>query len=298
MGKEYIIMRINSITAVNFNLKNNAAKSTKSYFISNQIMSNDSVSFTSRAISLSATEKLTTFALDYLKQKGFHEGQKILLTGESKYLPVMNTICAEAYKQGSGRIKYKVIEPELESLKKKYNVTNEIFDYEKKEIQDLENDGALFINLDKESDLYKRIGLSKKEINVELEKISPKIPQNITRLFKINPQEIFRTAMDIHEGQPVRIYAEREHLPFVLKLADWLYSQNKTKKVFVDFADDSELNLLKYAKEEVLDQCPQSTINLYKEDYEKDVANLVLEGEDPKRYAGISSERIIRKIVH
>ena len=40
----------------------------------------------------------------------------------------------------------------------------------------------------------------------------------------MNPKEIFKTALDVHEGEPVLISGEREHLPYIVEMVDYLYS--------------------------------------------------------------------------
>ena len=77
-----------------------------------------------------------------------------------------------------------------------------------------------------------------KDVKAELEKIYPPIPKNVRNEFKMNPKEIFKTALDVHEGEPVLISGEREHLPYIVEMVDYLYSKNKTKLVDVTFTDD------------------------------------------------------------
>ena len=290
-------MNLNRISLSNFT-KNNINKennnSNRYYGLNSaSALKADTVSFSSKNNKLTPTEKLTKVANEILDENNFEPGQKIRISGDSKYLPLMNALSAEAYKKDSGKVVYNVIEPEIEALKKKYKI-NESFDYEKKELNDLKDSGALFINLD-EKDYYKKAGLSKSEIKSELEKISTAVPKDVQKLFKIKPEEIFKDALDIKKGQPVRIRGEREHLPLIVKLADWLYSENDTKLIDISMTDDNNLNLLKYGNEKLLEEYPQSLVDKEKESYEKDIAYLILDGEDPNRYEGIPSEKIVKQ---
>lgn len=269
----------------------NNEKSTFGLKMSESIKS-DSISFTSK-VRISSAEKLTKYATKLLEEHGLKENQKVHITGGSKYLPLMNALSAQSYKNGSGLVSYKVIEPEIEALKSKYNIT-ETFDFEKKEISDLKTSNALFINLEDSVNHYKNAQLTKSEIKTELDKIRTIVPKSVQNLFKISPKEILKDALDMHEGQPLAIRCEREHLPFVEKIVDWAYSKNNTKLVNITIADDNRINMLKYAKESVLEEVPNVSRDMEQEFYDKDVAYLVLDGADPKRLDGIPSDRIVK----
>ena len=257
-----------------------------------EAIKSDIVSFTSN-VKYSSAEKLTNYAVKILEENGLKENQKVHITGNSKYLPLMNALSAEAYKKGSGLVSYRVIEPEMEALKKKYNIF-ETFDFEKKEINDLKESKALFINLDDDVNHYQKAKLSKSEIKTELDKVRTVVPKSVQKLFLISPKEILKDALDMHEGQPLAIRCEREHLPMVEKLVDWAYSKNDTRLVNVAIADYNRVNMLKYAKESVLEEVPNVSKDMEQEFYDKDVAYLVLDGADPKRLDGIPSHRIVK----
>ena len=144
------------------------------------------------------------------------------------------------------------------------------------------------------ADPYNLANIRYAEAKEEVIKLAPQIPKFIRDKFLINPEEIFKTAMDIHPGQPVYITGEREHLPYILKLVKYLYTQNDTKLVEVDIPSESTKNMYRFAREEFLDYVPPSYIAREKEFLEKDVAFLHLEGRDPDRFLGIESDRIIR----
>ena len=252
----------------------------------------DTISFTG---SITPTDKMQVYATTLLEKSGLKQDQPVYIEADSKYLPFMNVLAQEAYKKGSGYVKIVAKEPELEKLKEKYNITAK-FDYQKEEEKEFAN--ALKFNFNDENNPYKNSGLKNNEIKSEIEKIYPPIPKIIRNQFKIKPEEIFKTALDIHEGEPVLINGEREHLPFIVNMVDYLYSKNKTELVDVKFNDENivlDKNLLLYGKDELLEQVPQSRVNADKEYYEKDVARLFLDGDDPSRLDGVDSKRIVKR---
>lgn len=258
----------------------------------NNTMKADSVVFTG---SITPSDKMAVYATQLLTESGLKENQPVYLEADSKYLPFMNVLAQEAYKKGSGYVKVVAKEPELEALKKKYNITEE-FDYKKQERNEFEN--GLKLSFNDKNDPYKKSGLKDFEVKSELEKIYPPIPKNIRTQFKMNPEEIFKTALDVHKGQPVIINGEREHLPYIVEMVDYLYSKNGSKIVDVAFSDEHivrDARLLKYGKEELIDQIPQSRVDGDKECFEKDVARLFLDGEDPNALDGIDSKRIVKR---
>ena len=101
----------------NYNSQTNKKSNTFNLKMSEPIKV-DTISFSAKS-QLTSAEKLKNYAIKLLDEHYFKEGQKIHITGDAKYLPLINAISAEAYKKGSGLISYKIIEPELETLKKK-----------------------------------------------------------------------------------------------------------------------------------------------------------------------------------
>ena len=253
-------------------------------------MKADEVSFSG---SVTPSDKMSVYAVRLLDESGLKENQPVYIEADSKYLPFMNKLAEEAYKKGSGLVHVEAKEPELEKLKEKYDITEE-FDYKKEKREEFK-DGLKF-TFDETNDPYKKAGVKDFEVKAELEKIYPPIPKNVRNEFKMNPEEIFKTALDVHEGEPVLISGEREHLPYIVEMVDYLYSKNKTKLVDVTFTDDSDKALLKYAKDDVLEHVPQSRINADKEYYEKDTARLFLDGEDPHFLEDVDSNRIVKKM--
>ena len=131
----------------------------------NQILKSDTVSFTG---SVKPSDKMAVYATKLLAESGLKEDQPVYLEADAKYLPFMNVLAQEAYKKGSGYVKIVAKEPELENLKKKYNITEE-FDYKKQERKEFE--GALMLSFDDSNNPYKKSGLKDFEVKAELEKI-------------------------------------------------------------------------------------------------------------------------------
>lgn len=274
------IDRSNNISNTNFGVK--MAPTLKA----------DTISFKSKN-QITPKQKMEIHANKILKENNFKENQKIHIKAESKYLPFLNVLSEEAYKKNAGLISYEIINPNIEKLKKKYNITEE-FDYKKQERSELKASNALFLEFNDKNNPYKASKLSSKEIKSEIEEIYPSIPKNVRNKYKLNPKEVFKDALDLKEGQPIRIVAEHEHMPFVEKLVEYLYKENKTKLIDLKIGSDNRVNMLKYAKEDVLEDIPKSTKKSMEEYYDKDVASLILDGEDPNLMEGIDSKRIVK----
>lgn len=242
---------------------------------------------------LSATDRMAEVALEILDKNNFRKGQKLFITGDSNFLPFIEILAAEAYKKGSGLITYNILEPEIEALKKKYKILEE-FDYKKSQIAELKASGALFLEFSKKNNPYKAAKMSLKEIKNEQIKLAPNIPKSVQNLFKIDPHEVLVDALDVHKGQPVTVNGEREHLPFIIKLVEFLYAKNGTKLVDVAISNDSKLNMLKYGDEKLLTEVPNSLKAAEMEAFEKDIAYLALEGRDPNKLEGIDTKRIVK----
>lgn len=257
----------------------------------------DTVSFTGKAEKSNPKEKMAVFAVNFLDQVGLKEDQPLHITAESKYVPFLRVLTEEAYKKGSGKVSFTIVEPELETLKKKYSITED-FDYKKEAKKELEDKGAMFIDFNETNNPYKAAGLNKQETKAQIESLYTKIPKKVRDIFKLDPEEIFKTAMDIHKGEPVVINGEREHLPQIIKLADWLYSKNKTKIIEVRLTEPKEYNpdiaFYNHAKESLIGTFSKSAISRHEEIYEKDAAYLVLCGEDPEMFSEVDSKKIVQ----
>ena len=108
------ITRINSAkTEILFNTGDSQQISSKNTHNSNNItvLPSYEVAFTALAKITPAT-KMKMYAEKILNN--LHENQKVHITADSKYLPFMNILSETAYKKGSGKVQYKIIEPEFE----------------------------------------------------------------------------------------------------------------------------------------------------------------------------------------
>jgi len=256
----------------------------------------DAVSFSGKTQKSTPDEKMAVYAVKFLDEIGLKENQPLHITADSKYVPFLKVLTEEAYKKGSGKVYLKVVEPEIEALKKKYNITED-FDFKKEAKEELESEDAKFVEFDDTNSPYKAAGLSNKEITAKIESLYPKIPKKVQDIFKLNPEEIFKSALDMHEGEPMYIRGEREHLPQIIKLVDYLYSTNKTKLIDVKLVESKEYSpeiaFYKYAKDDLIGKFQKSRISAEKEYFEKDTATLVLSGEDPELYSEIDSKKIV-----
>lgn len=83
----------------------------------------DTVSFEARRLSTPVEKRMTDCAIQMLKNAGLKKGQQVYIKGASYYLPFMEILSREAYKNHSGLVQLDVLEESLEALKKKYNKT-------------------------------------------------------------------------------------------------------------------------------------------------------------------------------
>lgn len=263
----------------------------------NAPLKTDVVSFSGDSQTVTPKEKMTAYAVKFLDEIELKEDQPLHITAESKYVPFLSVLSEEAYKKGSGQVKLNIVEPELEALKKKYNITED-FDYKKEAKKELEDEGAMFVDFSEKNCPYKAAGLNRKETKSQIESLYPKIPKKVQDSFKLNPEELFKTALDTHEGEPVVIRGEREHLPQIVNLVDWLYSKNKTKLVEVKLTEPKEYNpevaFYKNAKDSLIGKFNKSQITRQEELYKKDAATLILCGEDPEMFSDVDSKRLVQ----
>lgn len=254
---------------------------------------NDIISFSARRTNTNIDDRMSQYASELLKKYNFKQGQPLYLKGDAYYLPFMEALSKEAYKMKSGHVHIEVIEPQLEKLKEKYN-KKELFEYQKQRLEEYKEAGALFIEFDETNDPYKKAKVFKKEALAEIAKTSTPIPQKIRSLFKLNPKEVLIDALDMKKGQPVVIFAEREHVPFIKKLLNFLYSRNKTELVDINITDNNNKNEMMYGADELFEAIPKHKIQQVKEYYDKDVAWLRLYGKDPAMYEDVPNEKLTR----
>lgn len=289
-------MRISRISYTNYTrpLFKSNKNQNNNFIAKNNSQSIDTVSFNGvTKMKPNTVERMTTYAVELLNSSGLKKGQGIYIKAESSYLPFMEVLSKEAYKLGSGLVILNVLEPELEALKQKYGISEE-FDYKRFQLAQAKENNALMFEFDSNNNPYELADVSAVELDEELKKIAPIVQEEILKLFEVNPKEVLKDALDIHNGQPVFIKGEREHLPLIVKLVDYIYGENQSKLVSVSIANNNAKNFLQYASEDLLEFIPQSEIEMFKEFYDKDVAWVQLEGSDPEEFKDIDSQRIIR----
>lgn len=254
---------------------------------------NDTVSFSAKRTDISIDERMSEYAINLLKEQNLQKGQPLYIKGDSYYLPFMETLSKEAYKMNSGHVHIEVTEPVLEKIKEKFN-KNGLFEYQKQRLKEYKESDALFIEFNLENDPYKKAKVFKKEVLAEIAKYSTPIPQKIRNLFKLNPKEILVDALDMKKGQPIVIFAEREHVPFIKKILNFLYSKNNTDLVDINLTNKNYKNEMMYGANELFETLQSHEIQQLKEYYDKDVAWLRLYGRDPEIYADVPSEKLAR----
>jgi len=282
-------MKINPINSYDYFNNNNRASNYRYNY-----KTFDTVSFKARRLSTPVEKRMSDYAIKMLQGAKLKNGQQVYIKGASYYLPFMEILSREAYKNHSGLVQLDVLEESLEALKKKYNKTQTL-DYEKEKIEELKKAGALFFVFNEENDPYKQARVMKIEAKEEYGKRYVKIPPRISKLFKINPKEIFEEALDLHKGQAVQIIAEREQIPIVKKLMQYLFAKNNTEIVDTYIPNASNQNLLLYADEEVLDKIPDYKLGEANEHLTKDIAQLTLYSPNPRANEGIPVDRITRR---
>lgn len=255
----------------------------------------DSVNFGKKIPTPNA--KMRNYAQMYLKEIGLKKGQALHVTAESRHVPFIRVLEEEAYKMGSGNVVRKTIEPEFEALKKKHGIIDD-FAYKALQIKELEDKGALFVAFDDKNCPYKKSGLTKGEARKLEASITDKYPKEVEDVYQIDPKEILKSALDVHQGEPVSLNGQREHLPRLLKLADWLYSENGTKLINLNLTEkkeyDAEIPFFEHASADLIGKVRPSQKAALKEMCDKDIARLILRGNDPTQFAEMSKEAKVR----
>ncbi len=226
--------------------------------------------------------------------------QPLRIEARSEYLPLIRLMVEEAYKTyHSGGVSVKLIEPELEELKKKYNINSD-FDYKSKQIEELTQKNAAFISFHEANSPYVEAGLTEEEIKELKKTITPEIPLNIQQELEIDPKEILQGNLSLRKGQPLIIHGEREHFSQILKLIEYAF-QEGSKLVNVDISENKKNDLAipfyKYASDEVLEEVPMSYIARFQEYLDKNIAELLLSGADPTQYEGLDSKKFMKRSV-
>lgn len=253
----------------------------------------------SSSTAASTEDKLNVYATKILREvnggQSLKPNQKLKITVCSEYLPLVYALVETAYKDfNSGLIFVDLQEKELENLKTRYGI-KEDFDYKRERDKQLKQQDAAFIDFDENASCYSKAGVTVQEAKNLVGSISEVIPPEVQKILEVNSEEILKGCLDLRSGQPLSIYGSREHLPQILALAEWAYN-NGTKLVEVRLGEKRELDLsipmYQYASDAVLNEVPESVVLRAKEILDKNVARLVLDGEDPNQYEGINTDRI------
>ncbi len=247
---------------------------------------------------MDSEEKMVNYARKVLsEEKGLKPGQQLRITATSEYLPFVKAMMETAYKDfKSGLVSVKLVEPELEALKRRYNITED-FEYKKLALRELNQLGAAFVTFDCANSPYEKAGLTKDETETMKNRIVADIPRQTREKLEINPEEILKVNLGIIEGQPVAITGHREHMSQIMKLVEYAYQHgSKLVNVMILESKENELDIpfYKYASDSVLETVPEAAVQRMREYLDKNVARLLFEGSDPTLYEGLNPERIAR----
>lgn len=190
-------------------------------------------------------------------------GQPLRIEAPSEYLPFVRLMVEEAYKNfGSGRVSVKLIEPELEALKRKYDITSD-FRYKELGIEELRRRGAAFVTFDETNSPYEGAGLTEEEVAQLIRGIVPEIPADIQELLSVDPREILEGNLSFRDGQPLRVSGSREHMPQILQIVEYAYEHGSTLvdvEIDEDRWGDLGIPFYMYAGDEVLVEVPPSYV--------------------------------------
>ena len=238
-------------------------------------------------------EKMRTKVNEILeKQINLQPGQPLVLKGDKGHVPFLAVMAEEAYKKGASDVQVEIREPELEKMKAKY-LTEPDFEFIKKKEQYYKDKGAAYLEYDAKNNPYKMAGLTAAETHA-VKKV-PMIPLKTQEKLAINPAEIVDTILNLQKGQPLRISAEREHEPNVLKIVEYAYKKGAgpIEVLYTEYGSPFEKAKLKYAKEEYLRQVPDYVAETWQERVNRKTARLLLDGEDPEGMSDVDAKRII-----
>lgn len=294
-----MLIGVNNVNNVNVT-KTTKAKSTgiKQDIINNKGLTTDKVALgnanpkdTGEAKMVSAANKILT------EQLNLQKGQPVVIKADKEYLPFVKIMVEEAYKKHSGEVNVQFKEPELENLQKKYCKEPD-FEYKKKQEQYFQDKGAAIITFDKKNSPFKMAGLSNAEVEAVKKPYDVKLPKDVQAQVNdaFNPKEVFETLLNAKKGQPIRVIAEREHEPNVLRFAEYAY-KNGSGPIEVTYTEPNSVlsrAKLQYADESVLEEVPQHVVDSWTEKCQRNTAALIFQGEDPQALAGIDPKRIMK----
>lgn len=273
------------------------SRNDKIFFCNNNVKLNklrtDMISFGNINPVETAERKIVDYVKALLKDLTPDQSVKISVTKEN--IPVAKLLAREAYKMGSGNVYVDVIEPELDQLKQKYDGKD--FQWKALKKQTLKEQNALFINLNSSALPYEKARLTTKELTAINNHYTENIPKDVIKLMEkfVFPKEIIDGKLNLRKGQPIRIFAERQHEPLVLKLAEYAYQKGAS---IVDVVyneggpNDFDRTYTELASEKAVMKIPEWLVPQYQEFIDTQTARLYLDGENPKALEGVDSDRM------
>ena len=224
------------------------------------------------------------------KEVQLKDGQALSVKGDKNHVPFLKVFAEEAYKRGASNVNIEIREPELEKMKAKY-LTEPDFEFVKKKEEHFKDAAKLEFNA--LNNPYKMSGLTAKEAYAVQK--TPQIPAKTQEKLALNPAEIVDTILNLQKGQPLRISAEREHEPNVLKIVEYAYKKGAgpIEVNYTEYGNPFGKAKLKYAKEEYLKQVPDYFKEMWQERVDRKEASLWLDGEDPEGMSDVDPKRLI-----
>jgi aminopeptidase len=230
-----------------------------------------------------------TILTDEIKLK---ENQPLIIQADKKYRRFVELMEQEAYKMGSDRVIIEYKEPELEKLHETYYPNHQPV-WKKLKEEELQKAGATKYNFD-EAEPFKASKLTQREIKSVQKANKADIPQSIAEKLELNPADLIDTCLNLRKGQPVAIFAEREHEPNVLKKAKYAYKKGSGPVEIIYNEPGADINLLKYGSDNALNSL--TTFNIKKaklqEIFDTNAARVILYSPNPNALEGIDADRI------
>lgn len=266
--------------------------------VTTRLVSNIPTSTSSTEVRTPREKMIAYIRAMFTEDPSLGRGRPLRIVADSKYLPFVRLMVEEAYRNfNAGKVFVRLIEPEVEALKKKYGIGDADFDYRTIEVTELIGTGGTTMHLG--NPYFKSLLTPEEEAQV-VESITPKIPPEIQQQLKIDPKEILEGNLSLRTNQPLAIFGEREHMPQILELVEYAYQHGSTLvdvKISENKENDLAIPFYNYASDEVLVTVPKSLVARYQEYLDRNVARIYLDGEDPTQYEGIDPERITKSNV-
>lgn len=159
----------------------------------------------------------------------------------------------------------------------------------------MKQQGAAFIEAPPARSLETDLAFTNKESEALQGLYPAPLNAKTLQLQQVDADEILFKCIDLRPGQSLRIRAEREHMPQVLRLAERAY-QNGTTLIDLDITEpvalDLKIPMYQYLSNEALSEKPLDIGPMFKEGVEKNTARIWLKGINPEQYKGLDVSRI------